>query len=372
MSSSVPSAASVLNKLNQQISGLRTVPACLHAVSLLSESERKALVESAAKYHLTPADKLAFTTAAVQALSSDDLDEELREAADGAYEAVEGIVFLIVGLEINLSGMDNMNGKHVTEEYEPVQILYYETMRDGIPLANTIAQYAEGMSHECERVSQPDRDAEGYQKTAEGMQNSLESVLDKTTDFINRVSGKSLGEEATAKTFPVPRSARKLADVSSLDLKIPALKLALASPFGPYVTVAGLFGIANTEATNAAYAIAASMAIKERVPLRTVMNGLAMQAQSESADDDNTEYFDEFRDNIRVIAGYWVSTIADAREIEAWLKDGASLVEMPAYMEQAFHGGAKIYVKVAKYLRSYADQNNQLPWDEWLHANDDS
>ncbi|GAB1197559.1 hypothetical protein APSETT444_006856 [Aspergillus pseudonomiae] len=273
MSSSIPSTTSVFQKLNQQISTPATVSACLQAVSLLSEAERKVLVESPAKYHITPTDKEAFTTAAVRALSSDDLDQELGEAASGASDAVNGILELMVGLIINLAWGDSMNGTHLTEQYEPIMRLYCKTMRDGIPLANTIAQYAED----------------------------------------------------------VP-----------LDVQIPALRVALESPFGPYVMIAGLLGVANPEATIAAYSIAASMTNQEYVPITTVISDLATQGQSGSAEDTNTEYFNEFREHIGVLAGYWGSTLIDAREIESWLKMGASLV------------------------------TSQIPWDHWVNADENS
>lgn len=97
-----------------------TVSACLEAVSSLSKSERKALVESPAKYQLVSTDKEAFTTAAVQALASDDLDQVLGDAASGASAAVNGIIELMVALLLNLAWADTMNGTHLTEEYEPI------------------------------------------------------------------------------------------------------------------------------------------------------------------------------------------------------------------------------------------------------------
>ena len=116
----LPSATSVLRKLNEQRSSPASVSACLTAVFSLSESERKALVEFPAKYQIVPTDKEAFTTAAVQALASDDLDQALEDAASGASAAVKGIIELMVALLLNLSWADAMNGTHLTEEYEPI------------------------------------------------------------------------------------------------------------------------------------------------------------------------------------------------------------------------------------------------------------
>ncbi|GAB1207091.1 hypothetical protein APSETT445_005798 [Aspergillus pseudonomiae] len=338
MSSSIPSTTSVFQKLNQQISTPATVSACLQAVSLLSEAERKVLVESPAKYHITPTDKEAFTTAAVRALSSDDLDQELGEAASGASDAVNGILELMVGLIINLAWGDSMNGTHLTEQYEPIM-----------------------------------RDAEGYQTTATEMQSTLESVFEKTMDFINQLGSQSLKSDTKerAKGFPTPRLTKKFSDVP-LDVQIPALRVALESPFGPYVMIAGLLGVANPEATIAAYSIAASMTNQEYVPITTVISDLATQGQSGSAEDTNTEYFNEFREHIGVLAGYWGSTLIDAREIESWLKMGASLVDIPTYMEKALNGGVKLYVKVGNYLRLYAEQTSQIPWDHWVNADENS
>lgn len=59
--------------------------------------------------------------------------------------------------------------------------------------------------------------------------------------------------------------------------------------------------------------------------MEDVFSNLASQHQSMRAND-NTEYFNEFREHIGVLAGYWGSTLIDARQIEAWLKDGASVV----------------------------------------------
>ncbi|PLB44182.1 hypothetical protein P170DRAFT_392255 [Aspergillus steynii IBT 23096] len=375
------SSATVHQKLSRQASSPPTFRACLQSIALLSEPERKVLVESAAKYHLSPADEEAFTTAAVQALASDDLDGELGDAANGASAAVNGIIELMVALVLNLAWADTMNGTNLTDQYEPIMRLYCQTMKDGIPLSNTIAQYAEDFDNKViafcadtslttdQRLSQIQeyiKDAEASQTTAQDMQNTLNSVFDKTMDFINMVNSDSLKKEATEKTFPVPKSAKKLADVSP-KLEIPALTAAFDSPFGPYVTIAGLLGIHSTEATNTAYAIAAAMSNRERVPMSKVLKDLATQ---DGADDTNTEYFNEFREHIGVLAGYWGSTLIDARQIEAWLKDGAAVADMPKYMEIALNGGVKIYVKVAKYLRSYAEQTNQIPWDEWLSADD--
>ncbi|OGM42559.1 hypothetical protein ABOM_007946 [Aspergillus bombycis] len=388
MSSSVPSTTSVLIKLNQHTHSPATVSACLQAVSMLSESERKVLVESPAKYRMTPTETEAFTAAAVQALSSDDLDQELGEAASGASDAVNGILELMVGLVLNLAWGDSMNGTHLTEQYEPILRLYCETMRNGVPLANTIAQYAEDFDNKViefcadssltidERLSTIQgyiNDAEGYQTTATEMQSTLESVFDKTMDFINQAGSQSLKRDLKqkAKGFPAPRSAKKFSDVP-LDVKVPALRVALESPFGPYVMVAGLLGVANPDATIAAYSIAASMTKREHVPIRTVISDLATRAQPGGAEATNTEYFNEFREHIGVLAGYWGSTLIDAREIEAWLKDGAFAVNLPTYMEKALNGGAKIYVKVGKYLRLYAEQTNQIPWDDWLNADENS
>ncbi|KAE8405620.1 hypothetical protein BDV37DRAFT_244889 [Aspergillus pseudonomiae] len=388
MSSSIPSTTSVFQKLNQQISTPATVSACLQAVSLLSEVERKVLVESPAKYHITPTDKEAFTTAAVRALSSDDLDQELVEAASGASDAVNGILELMVGLIINLAWGDSMNGTHLTEQYEPIMRLYCKTMRDGIPLANTIAQYAEDFDNKViglcadssltmnERISTIQgyiKDAEGYQTTATEMQSTLESVFEKTIHFINQLGSQSLKSDTKerAKGFPAPRLTKKFPDVP-LDVQIPALRVALESPFGPYVMIAGLLGVANPEATIAAYSIAASMTNQEYVPITTVISDLATQGQSGSAEDTNTEYFNEFREHIGVLAGYWGSTLIDAREIESWLKMGASLVDIPTYMEKALNGGVKLYVKVGNYLRLYAEQTSQIPWDHWVNADENS
>ncbi|KAB8264161.1 hypothetical protein BDV32DRAFT_92771 [Aspergillus pseudonomiae] len=384
MSSSIPSTTSVFQKLNQQISTPATVSACLQAVSLLSEVERKVLVESPAKYHITPTDKEAFTTAAVRALSSDDLDQELVEAASGASDAVNGILELMVGLIINLAWGDSMNGTHLTEQYEPIMRLYCKTMRDGIPLANTIAQYAEDFDNKViglcadssltmnERISTIQgyiKDAEGYQTTATEMQSTLESVFEKTIHFINQLGSQSLKSDTKerAKGFPAPRLTKKFPDVP-LDVQIPALRVALESPFGPYVMIAGLLGVANPEAT-----IAPILLLRlEYVPITTVISDLATQGQSGSAEDTNTEYFNEFREHIGVLAGYWGSTLIDAREIESWLKMGASLVDIPTYMEKALNGGVKLYVKVGNYLRLYAEQTSQIPWDHWVNADENS
>lgn len=114
------SSASVLQKLNQQISNQPSVRSCLQGIALLSGSERRTLVESAVKYSLSPVDEETFTTAALQALASDDLDGELGEAANGAADAVNGIIDLMGALLINLAWADSMNGTHLTEEYEPI------------------------------------------------------------------------------------------------------------------------------------------------------------------------------------------------------------------------------------------------------------
>ncbi|XRM44431.1 hypothetical protein ABZX51_007570 [Aspergillus tubingensis] len=384
----LPSATSVLHKLNEQRSGTASVSACLMAVSSLSESERKALVEFPAKYQIVPTDKEAFTTAAVQALASDDLDQALGDAASGASAAVKGIIELMVALLLNLSWADAMNGTHLTEEYEPILRLYCETMRDGIPLSNTIAQYAEDFDNKIiefcadksltidERLStirKYIKDAEGHQLTANEMHSTLESIFDKTLDFVNQLGSQSLlerdaNDEKEAKTFAAPRSAKTIFSAGPLDANIPALRVALESPFGAYVTIAGLLGIANPEAINAAYSLAASMVSREHLPINAVISDLAIR--SGSATDTNTDYFDEFREHIEVLAGYWQSTLVDARKIELWLDDGASLVDMPTYMNMALNEGAKIYVEVGKYLRLYAEETSQIPWDEWLNADE--
>ncbi|GAQ45049.1 hypothetical protein AtubIFM55763_004726 [Aspergillus tubingensis] len=384
----LPSATSVLRKLNEQRSSPASVSACLTAVFSLSESERKALVEFPAKYQIVPTDKEAFTTAAVQALASDDLDQALGDAASGASAAVKGIIELMVALLLNLSWADAMNGTHLTEEYEPILRLYCETMRDGIPLSITIAQYAEDFDNKIiefcadssltidERLStirEYIKDAEGHQITANEMHSTLESIFDKTLDFINQLGSQSLlerdaNDEKEAKTFPPPRSAKTIFSAGPLDANIPALRVALESPFGSYVTIAGLLGIANPEAINAAYSLAASMVSREHLPIDTVISDLATRLGS--ATDTNTEYLDEFREHIEVLAGYWQSTLVDARKIELWLDDGASLVDMPTYMNMALNEGAKIYVEVGKYLRLYAEETSQIPWDEWLNADE--
>lgn len=51
-----------------------------------------------------------------------------------------------------------------------------------------------------------------------------------------------------------------------------------------------------------------------------------LATRSGSGTDTNTEYFNEFREHIEVLAGYWQSALVDAREIELWLNDGASSV----------------------------------------------
>ncbi|GKZ31385.1 hypothetical protein AbraIFM66950_011931 [Aspergillus brasiliensis] len=386
----LPSTTSVLQKLNEQVSRPVTVSACLGVVASLSESERKALVKSPAKYQLVPTDKEAFVTAAVQALASDDLDQVLGDAASGASVAVNGIIELMVALLLNLAWADTMNGTHLTEEYEPIMRLYCETMRDGIPLSNTIAQYAEDFDNKIiefcadnsltidERLStirEYIKDAEGYQSTAAEMHNTLESVFDQTLDFVNQLGSQSLpkrdaNDEKEAKAFPAPRrSAETIFSAGPLDVKLSALRVALKSPFAPYVMVAGLLGVANTEAINAAYSLAASMIGREHVPIDTVISDLAAaRVRSGSASDTNTEYFNEFREHIEVLAGYWQSTLVDAREIELWLNDGASFADMPTYMNIALNEGAKIYVEVGKYLRLYAEETSQIPWDEWLNA----
>ena len=66
------------------------------------------------------------------------------------------------------------------------------------------------------------------------------------------------------------------------------------------------------------------MVSREHLPIDTVISDLA--TRSGSATDTNTDYFDEFREHIEVLAGYWQSTLVDARKIELWLDDGASLV----------------------------------------------
>ncbi|OJJ67416.1 hypothetical protein ASPBRDRAFT_47950 [Aspergillus brasiliensis CBS 101740] len=391
MSSPVlPSATSVLQKLNEQVSRPVTVSACLGVVASLSEFERKALVKSPAMYQLVPTDKEAFVTAAVQALASDDLDQVLGDAASGASAAVNGIIELMVALLLNLAWADTMNGTHLTEEYEPILRLYCQTMRDGIPLSNTIAQYAEDFDNKIiefcadssltidERLStirEYIKDAEGYQSTAAEMHNTLESIFDQTLDFVNQLGSQSLrkqdaNDEKEAKAFPAPRrSAETIFSAGPLDVKLSALRVALKSPFAPYVMVAGLLGVANTEAINAAYSLAASMTGREYVPIDTVISDLAAaRARSGSATDTNTEYFNEFREHIEVLAGYWQSTLVDAREIELWLNDGASFADMPTYMNIALNEGAKIYVEVGKYLRLYAEETSQIPWDEWLNA----
>ncbi|GKZ24190.1 hypothetical protein AbraIFM66951_004012 [Aspergillus brasiliensis] len=408
MSSPVlPSATSVLQKLNEQVSRPVTVSACLGVVVSLSEFERKALVKSPAMYQLVPTDKEAFVTAAVQALASDDLDQVLGDAASGASAAVNGIIELMVALLLNLAWADTMNGTHLTEEYEPILRLYCQTMRDGIPLSNTIAQYAEGtkaapyewvfiakqfadfdnkiiefcadssltIDERLSTIREYIKDAEGYQSTAAEMHNTLESIFDQTLDFVNQLGSQSLrkqdaNDEKEAKAFPAPRrSAETIFSAGPLDVKLSALRVALKSPFAPYVMVAGLLGVANTEAINAAYSLAASMTGREYVPIDTVISDLAAaRARSGSATDTNTEYFNEFREHIEVLAGYWQSTLVDAREIELWLNDGASFADMPTYMNIALNEGAKIYVEVGKYLRLYAEETSQIPWDEWLNA----
>ncbi|GLA50437.1 hypothetical protein CBS115989_7750 [Aspergillus niger] len=391
MSSPVlPSSTSVLHKLNEQVFRPVTVSACLEAVSSLSESERKVLVESPAKYQLVSTDKEAFTTAAVQALASDDLDQVLGDAASGASAAVHGIIELMFALLLNLARADTMNGTHLTEEYEPILRLYYETMRDGIPLSNTIAQYAEDFDNKIIEfcadgsltidvrlltILEYIKVAQGYQTTADEMHSTLESVFDKTLDFVDQLGSQSLlkpdaKDEKEAKTVRARRTSAKTifsaGSAGPLDAKVPALKVALVSPFGRYVMVAGLLGVANAEAINAAFSLAASMANWEYVPIDRVMSDLA--TRSGSGTDTNTEYFNEFREHIEVLAGYWQSALVDAREIELWLNDGASSVDMPTYMNMALNEGAKIYVEVGKYLRLYAEETNQIPWDEWLNA----
>ncbi|KAI1639325.1 hypothetical protein F4809DRAFT_596639 [Biscogniauxia mediterranea] len=381
MSSLEPSVNSVRNKLDQQQGAApANISACLQAISQLSEPERRVLLASAAKYELASADEGAFAVAALRALSSGDLDQELAEAANGAADAVKGINDLMGGLVLILVYFLPFTIQLLVE-YKPVVRLYCETMRDGIPLAETIAQYADDFDNKIislcadaslttdERLKHIQayiKEAQEQQTTADKMQRTLESVFDLIVDIINRLTSYSLPQQAEAKSYPVPKSAGKFATVPS-DLEVPALKTALASPFGPYITVAGLLGVGNAEATSAAYAIAAHMATDERVPLETVIRDVATpEPSSTSVKDLKTDYFDAFRKHIEVLAGYWSSTLIDARQIEDWLKLGASAANIPKYMEISLNEGAKIYVKVAKYLRSYAEQTGQIPWDDLL------
>ncbi|KAI5919829.1 hypothetical protein F4810DRAFT_469308 [Camillea tinctor] len=379
MSSPGPSVTSVRNKLDQQQAmDPASVNLCLQAISQLSEPERKALLESTAKYNLAAVDEGAFVVAALQALSSGDLDQELSTAANGAVNAVIGINELMGGLVALLIYLLPFTGQ-LLKEYKLVVKLYCETMRDGIPLAKAIAQYAENFDNEVikfcadtllttdarlKHIQTYIQEAEKQQSSADKMQRTLESVFDQTVDFINRIAPHSLSHQAEAKSYPMPKSAGKFATVPS-DLEVPALKIALESPFGPYVTVAGLLGVGTAEANSAAYAIAAHMATNERVPMETVLRDVATEGPlSTDARGLKTMYFDEFRKHIRVLAGYWSSTLIDARKIEGWLKDGASAADIPKYMQMALNEGGKIYVKVAKYLRSYAEETGQIPWDK--------
>lgn len=74
------------------------------------------------------------------------------------------------------------------------------------------------------------------------MHSTLESIFDKTLDFVNQLGSQTLlvrdaYDEKEAKTFPTPRSAKMIFSAGPLDAIIPALRVALESPFGSYVTV---------------------------------------------------------------------------------------------------------------------------------------
>lgn len=81
------------------------------------------------------------------------------------------------------------------------------------------------------------------------MHSTLESVFDKTLDFVNQLGSQSLlkpdaKDEKEAKTVRARRTSAKTifsagsaGSAGPLDAKVPALKVALVSPFGRYVMV---------------------------------------------------------------------------------------------------------------------------------------
>ncbi|KAE8353397.1 hypothetical protein BDV28DRAFT_133257 [Aspergillus coremiiformis] len=378
-----PSLENILSTLRQKSANSASLRLCFQAVRDLSSAERNTLVASKPQYTLTAAEKNAFARAAVQALSADDVDDTLADAANGAYDAANNIFMMLGSIILNCACYDTQFGTNYTNGVLlDILVSYIKTMVDSVPLANEVAQYGEDFDNEViafcantsltvdERLSKIREyiaTANGFETKAKGIQSILDSVKDQLVDLLNEMNNRPLPKwkkpsraSSVRATVPVP--------TPSFELGIALLDRLIATPLRPLIMIAGLLGLGNTEATNAAYAIAASEVVRSSARGPTSLTILHDLRSADDGGNVNEKFFSDFRDNMAVLNSYWNATIIDAGHIESWLEDGASWVDAPEYMKLNLDEGARTYVKVAKYLRSYATQIDSLDYDELLEA----
>ncbi|KAE8395960.1 hypothetical protein BDV23DRAFT_144068 [Aspergillus alliaceus] len=372
----------IFTKLQQQSTSSASLQLCIQAVQNLSAEEQNALVAFEPAYSLTAADRQAFTRAAIQALSADDVDGTLSDAANGAYDAANNIFELLMSFVLNCICYDNQFGTNYTDEkLTPILVQYIKTMVDSVPFANQVAQYGENFDEEViafcanqdlsidQRLSKIRgyiSDAEEFEAKATEIQSTLDKIQEELLDLLNEINNR-------VKMWAKPRSpsAPRLAVSAAkppFKLGVAVLDALLSTPLRPLIMIAGLLGLGNPEAVRSAYAIAASEVVRMSAKKPTALTILHELRSVANGDDVNAKYFSDFRDNVSILNTYWSATIVDARSIETWLEDGASWVDFPEYMELNLKQGVRTYVKIAKYLRSYATQIDSLHYDELLEA----
>ncbi|PLB48703.1 hypothetical protein P170DRAFT_359049 [Aspergillus steynii IBT 23096] len=388
-----PSYDSIVGKIDEAVGSTRTPDKYLEVVKSLSSAEIGVIADGA-KDHPPPIyteeDKKTFAIGAAKAASEDSATKHLETAANKATLAAKEIRGVFQSIELKITEIDQIHMSNFLPELEKHQKTFNDILGDSRLLATDISQYGKSFDgiivQFCadQTISVDDRikqigdyieKTQKFEDDSTSIKNRFDSLTSDFTKFVGTFGTwakdkegelndqiKELNKEIAelnAKLVKLQKSLMVLGIAAGVGLPALAVAAALSGPFAPFVAIGGLIALGATAASIAGISIAIAVTSNDIKAKQSEKEGLQEQIEQiqharQELQDLGTQKLKVFTDNVNVLSGYWTATTAQAHEIQAWLKDGASMAKRPKYMQMNLDHGVQIYAALSVFLDNYA------------------
>ncbi|PLB48704.1 hypothetical protein P170DRAFT_475052 [Aspergillus steynii IBT 23096] len=381
------SSSSNLSMLSELCGVLRNNPTpqkYLVVGSMLSNAEAEVVIRSSSKVHLDDVEKENYVIAVAQTLSSNDIDDVIEKSAEEAQANALRVYGAFMQAFTMVLIIDTTHGTQFLARVIPMIRTYTQILLDSIPHARRVADYGDifddeviflcandQLSLEARKVKIAEFIAETqeFETFSKEIRNRLENLNSSYVTFIDEVrstTGAAAQNAAPvrgteAETEHADPLARIAPDVG-FDHPLISLAFSLSRNLAAFLTIGGLVGVGSDHGLNASLAISSAVAQWGR----RKEEESAYASAGSGLNNDVNSYLSAFSKNLDGVGQYWLDSLNDAREIEDWLHDGASMAKWPNYMKLNLERGVKLYQAMSKYLRGYALGIENMHPEKWV------
>ncbi|KAJ5394031.1 uncharacterized protein N7487_011672 [Penicillium crustosum] len=394
LASPPPPYEEVEKKVNDLIGPNPTVDKVLNATKGLSQGDLVTLIKESGNEKRFPLktekQKEHFAIALSQTVSSPDFKDKVKHSSSSASLAAKEISAIFQRLHVKVVQIDQIHKSTFQKPLRDIQGTYHTLLRDSRTTAVEIAQYGtlfdeviiklcadESLLIEERKVSINDYIAKSktFSDEASKLDERFNNLIQTFSDFVDTFSTwaqdkeKEISDEIKALNEDLKKLRAKLTKlkiardsfvtVGAAVVPVTAILIGVFDKVAIPLVIGGLIAAGVTLAIIVGLSAAITVTegeidekTKKKEELETQLKQI-QQARQELETLGNNSLL-SFKLSAGILAGYWQTTMKDAREIQFWLNDGAKNADQPQYMKLNLNKSVAIYKTIAEYMREYA------------------